>query len=150
MILEEIFTFRLAIDTTAIAGASLWSLALYWGFSPLSEWVTLQLNRWFNFAERALYTSEEEFEKTHRARESQNAFYASVFSIVPFLIVGSVCNWGIEIALGPSWCISVGIIASVSCAVYELGKRDGRDLFISATGSMLFCNGTDRDTLREA
>lgn len=100
MILEEIFPFRLAIDATAIAGASLWSLALYWGFSPLSEWVTLQLNRWFNFAERSLYTSDDEFERTRKARESQNAFYASIFSIVPFLIAGSLCNWGGRIRFG--------------------------------------------------
>ena len=74
--LQEIFPFRLTLDAVAIAGASLWSLALYWGFSPVSEWVMEQLNRWFNFAERSLYTSEEEFERTRRARESQNAFYA--------------------------------------------------------------------------
>ncbi len=126
MILEEIFPFRLAIDATVIAGGSLWSLALYWGFSPLSEWVTLQLNRWFNFAERALYTSEEEFERTRKARESQNAFYASIFSIVPFLIVGSLCNWGVEFGLGKSWSISIGMIACVSCGVYELGRRDSK------------------------
>ncbi len=126
MILEEIFPFRLAIDATAIAGASLWSLALYWGFSPLSEWVTLQLNRWFNFAERSLYTSDDEFERTRKARESQNAFYASIFSIVPFLIVGSLCNWGVELGLGKSWSISVGIITSVTCGIYELGRQDGK------------------------
>ena len=126
MILEEIFPFRLAIDTTAIAGSSLWSLALYWGFSPLSEWVTLQFNRWFNFAERSLYTSEKEFEKTRKARESQNAFYASIFSIVPFLIVGSLCNWGVEFCLGKNWSISIGMIICVSCGVYELGRRDNQ------------------------
>ena len=126
MILEEIFPFRLAIDATAIAGASLWSLALYWGFSPLSEWVTLQLNRWFSFAERSLYTSDDEFERTRKARESQNAFYASIFSIVPFLIAGSLCNWGVELGLGKSWSISVGIITSVTCGIYELGRQDGK------------------------
>ncbi|NEQ40805.1 MAG: hypothetical protein F6K40_33130 [Okeania sp. SIO3I5] len=124
--LEEIFPFRLAIDATAIAGASLWSLGLYWGLSPQSEWVTLQLNRWFNFAERALYISEEEFEKTRKARESQNAFYASIFSIVPFLIVGSLCNWGVEFALGKSWSISVGMITCITCGIYELGRRDSK------------------------
>ena len=126
MILEEIFPFRLAIDATAIAGASLWSLALYWGFSPVSDWVTLQLNRWFNFAERSLYMSDEEFERTRKARESQNAFYASIFSIVPFLIAGSLCNWGVELGLGKSWSISVGIITSVTCGIYELGRQDGK------------------------
>ncbi|NET56078.1 MAG: hypothetical protein F6K47_07860, partial [Symploca sp. SIO2E6] len=88
-----IFPFQFELDTTAIAGASLWSLALYLGFSPVSEWVMEQLQRWFNFAERSLYLSEEEFEKTRKSREAQNAFYASMFSIVPFLIVGALCNF---------------------------------------------------------
>ncbi|MCT7973926.1 hypothetical protein [Laspinema olomoucense] len=123
--LTEIFPFQISIDTTALAGASLWSLALYLGLSSLSEWVTEQLNRWFNFADRALYTSEKEFERSKRARESQNALYASVLSIVPFLAMGGVCNWGVQFTLGSSWAISVGIIACIICGVYELGRRDG-------------------------
>jgi hypothetical protein len=123
--LTEIFPFHFAVDTTALAGASLWSLALYLGLSSLSEWVTEQLNRWFNFADRALYTSEKEFERSKRARESQNALYASVLSIVPFLAMGGVCNWGVQFTLGSSWAISVGMIACIICGVYELGRRDG-------------------------
>ncbi|MBO3457204.1 hypothetical protein G7B40_037365 [Aetokthonos hydrillicola Thurmond2011] len=123
--LTEIFPFSFDLDTTAIAGSSLWSLALYLGFSPTSEWVIQQLSRWFNFAERSLYSSNTEFEKTRQARESQNAFYASLFSIVPFLAIGALCNWGIELSLGRSWSISIGILACMGCGVYELGRRDG-------------------------
>ncbi len=121
--LTEILPFRLTLDATMIAGISLWSLALYLGFSPVSEWVMYQLNRWFNFAERSLYTSEAEFERTRKARESQNAFYASLFSIIPFIVVGIFCNWGVEVSLGRSWAISMGILASMGCGVYELGRR---------------------------
>ncbi len=124
--LNEILPFRFVLDTTAIAGAGLWSLALYLGFWPLTEWVTEQLRRWFNFAERSLYTSEAEFERTRRAREAQNAFYASIFSIVPFLFIGSFCNWGVELSLGSSWAISVGMLACIACGIYELGRRDGQ------------------------
>lgn len=124
--LSEIFSFKFALDTTVIAGASLWSLALYLGFPTIGEWVMQQLNRWFNFAERSLYTSAEEFERTKSARESQNAFYASIFSIVPFLVVGGLCNYLVEISLGRSWAISMGILACVGCGVYELGRRDGQ------------------------
>lgn len=124
--LSEILPFKLALDTTAIAGASLWSLALYIGFPAVGEWVIRQLNRWFNFAERSLYTSELEFEKTRPSREAQNAFYASIFSIVPFLIIGSLCNYGVDISLGRSWAISIGLLACVSFGVYELGRRDGQ------------------------
>lgn len=121
--LSEIFPFRFALDATVLAGTSLWSLALYLGFSPVSEWVMQQLNRWFNFAERSLYTSSEEFERTRSARESQNAFYASILSIVPFLVIGGLCNYGVELSLGRSWAISMGILACMGCGVYELGRR---------------------------
>jgi hypothetical protein len=124
--LTDILPFRIELDTIAIAGTSLWSLALYLAFSPASEWVILLLNRWFNFAERSLYMSKSEFEKTRQARESQNAFYASLFSIVPFLAFGGLCNWGVELGLGRSWSISMGILACMSCGVYELGRRDGK------------------------
>ncbi|MGJ5672409.1 MAG: hypothetical protein ACR9NN_02095 [Nostochopsis sp.] len=123
--LTEIFPFSFELNTIAIAGASLWSLALYLGFSPVSRWMIEQLNRWFNFAERSLYTSQSEFEKTRQARESQNAFYASVFSIIPFLVIGALCNWGVELSLDSSWSISMGILACIGCGVYELGRRDG-------------------------
>lgn len=124
--LTDILPFRFELDTVAIAGTSLWSLALYLAFSPVSEWVIHQLNRWFNFAERSLYMSQTEFEKTRQARESQNAFYASLFSIVPFLIFGGLCNWGIELSLDRSWSISMGILACMGSGVYELGRRDGK------------------------
>ena len=124
--LTDILPFTIELDTIAIAGTSLWSLALYLAFSPVSEWVILLLNRWFNFAERSLYMSKSEFEKTRQARESQNAFYASLFSIVPFLIFGGLCNWGVELGLGRSWSISMGILACMGSGVYELGRRDGK------------------------
>ena len=124
--LTEIFPFRLNLDASVIAGASLWSLALYLSLSSLTQWVMEQLSRWFNFAERSLYTSAEEFEKTRKNREAQNAFYASILSIVPFLFVGGLCNWGVELSLGRSWAISMGIIACLGCGVYELGRRDGQ------------------------
>ena len=123
--LTEILPFRFELDTIAIAGASLWSLALYLGFSQVNQWVIEQLNRWFNFAEQSLYTSQTEFEKTRKARESQNFFYASLFSIVPFLVIGALCNLVLEISLGESWGISTGILACMGAGIYELGRRDG-------------------------
>jgi hypothetical protein len=125
--LTEIFPFSFAINATAIAGTSLWSLALYWGLSPFTAWVILQLNRWMNFAERSLYMSEAEFEKTREAREAQNTFYASLLSIVPFLIVGGFCNWGVELSLGTGWAVSMGTIACIGAGVYELGRQDGEE-----------------------
>lgn len=121
--IDEILPFNLVIDTTAIAGSALWSLALYWGLSPLTEWLIEQLARWLNYADRFLYTSKEEFEKSIKVRESQNSFYAAILSIIPFLIIGCLCNWGVNLGLGNNWSISVGLIACIGGAVYELGRR---------------------------
>ena len=122
----EIPPFQFQIDITTLAGISLWSLALYLAFFPLSEWLMEKLGDWMNRAERSLYSSEAEFNKTQAARESMNAFYASLLSVVPFLIFGVLCNWGVAESLGRSWTISMGIIAAIGCGVYELGRRDGQ------------------------
>ncbi|MGP1383157.1 MAG: hypothetical protein ACTS2F_06315 [Thainema sp.] len=124
--LTELFPFRFSISAATVAGAVLWSLALYLGFSPVSEWVMEQLNRWFNYAEQFLYISKEELERTRKGWESRNAFYASLFSIVPFLMVGGLCNYGVELGLGHSWAVSVGIIVCIIGGIYELGRRDGQ------------------------
>jgi hypothetical protein len=123
----DILPFRVELDTVAIAGACLWALALYLSFSQVREWITTQLNRWFNFAEQSLYTSQSEFEKTRKAREAQNSFYASLFSIFPFLIFGGLSNWILDISLGNSWGISIGILACMGAGVYELGRRQGEE-----------------------
>lgn len=124
--LNELLPFELQIDTVFIAGIALWALALYLGFFPISEWVSGQLSRWLNFADRSLYTSEEEFERTRKGRESQNAFYGSILSIVPFLLVGGLCSYGIDLSLGHPWSISLGMLACIGCGIYELGRRDGQ------------------------
>lgn len=126
--LNDLLPFPIPINTTLLAGVALWSLALYLGFFPLSEWVMERLAQWLNFADRSLYTSMEEFERTRKGRESQNAFYASLLSIVPFFFAGGLCNWLVELGLGRSWTISMGIIACIGCGVYELGRRDGQSM----------------------
>lgn len=124
--LNQLLPFPVPIDTAAIAGVTLWALALYLGLSSLADWVTEQFNRWLNFAERFLYTSEQEFERTRTARENQNAFLSSLMSVVPFLVLGGVSYVLLDIGLGGSWAISTGMIAAIGCGVYELGRRTGQ------------------------
>jgi hypothetical protein len=123
--LIDFFAFQFYLNVTTLAGISLWSLALYLGLFPVSERVMERLAQWLNQADRSLY-DQAEFEKTRSARESLNAFYASLLSIVPFLVLGGLFNWGIANSLGQSWTISTGIIACIGCGVYELGRRDGQ------------------------
>lgn len=118
--------FAFEIDSAVLAGAALWALGLYLGFMPIADWMTDQLNRWLNYAERSLYTSTEEFERTRSGREAQNAFLASLLSIIPFLVMGIGCDVLVDISLGRSWAISLGILACVGCGVYELGRRAGQ------------------------
>lgn len=118
--------FSLGINTTIITGSCLWCLALYISLASLRESVIDGLYRWFNFAERFLYTSDAEFERTRKGRESQNAFFASLMSIIPFLLMGILFNWLTDVTLGRNWLISVGILACISCGVYDLGRRDSQ------------------------
>jgi hypothetical protein len=120
----DLLSFSVEVDPTAIAGGCLWAFGLYIGFPSLREWITDQLERWFNWAERSLYFSAEEFERTKVAREGQNAFYASIFSIIPFLMLGSLCNYGVAWSLGRSWSISLGLMVCIGCGVYQLGHQD--------------------------
>jgi hypothetical protein len=119
----EIFPFQFEILPSQIAGTALWSLACYWAFSPVNDWILLGLQRWFNFAERSLYISQEEFDRTRLGRESQNAFFASMVGILPFLAVGALLNYGVDRSLEDGWSLSLGIIACIGGGIYELGRR---------------------------
>lgn len=121
----DVLLFVVDLDTTTIAGACLWSLALYLGLTSFKEWIVTQLIRWFNFAERSLYTSVKEYEETRTARESQNTFYASLLSIIPFLILGAVCNWLIVLSFGgSSWAIALGLMTCSICGLLALASND--------------------------
>jgi hypothetical protein len=102
---------------------SLWALALYLSFAGFRQGVTDGLVRWFDFAERSLYLSQEEFDQSRPARESQNAFWASILGILPFLLLGALCYYGLTVGLGQSWAISFGIMGAMLCGLYELARR---------------------------
>lgn len=120
------FSLPIHISPVTIGGVGLWATALYLGFFPCSEWLMERLRAWINTAERSLYVSAEEFERTRSGRESQNAFWASIFSILPFLMLGGLCYAGLVVGLNSSWAISAGVIACIGSGVYELGRRDGQ------------------------
>ena len=121
----NIIPFSFELDTVQIAGSCIWSLALYIGLDSTKKWIAYQLERWFNFAEGWMYTSTEEFEKTRGARESQNAFYASILSIFPFLILGAITNWAIDLSFGgSSWAIALGLMTCAICGLFALANND--------------------------
>lgn len=119
----EIFPFTFRFEPVIFASVAIWTLALYLALTPVSDWLMLQLTRWFNFAERSLYTSAEEYERTRAAREAQNSFYASILSIIPFFALGTLSHYLVDWALGDSWSLSLGILCAIGCGIYELGRR---------------------------
>ncbi len=82
----------------------------------------------FNFAERSLYTSAKEFERTRVARESAKRLLRFRFlRIIPFLLGGILCNYVIDLTLGLSWPISYWDLACIIAGIYELGRQDGNN-----------------------
>ncbi|MEM8832059.1 MAG: hypothetical protein AAGE96_22300 [Cyanobacteria bacterium P01_G01_bin.19] len=121
----DLIAFSFELDTVDLAGSCIWSLALYISLDSTKNWVAERLERWFNFAEGWLYTSVEEFEETRPAREAQNAFYASVFSIIPFLILGIATNWVIDLSFGgSSWAIALGLMTCAIGGLFALADQD--------------------------
>lgn len=114
------------IDTAGVAGVVLWALALYLGFFPVSDRVVEQIYRWLSWTSAFFQTGQSEGNPSGKLWESWNAFLASLLSVLPFLGVGGLANYGIELSLGRSWAISFGVIACIGCGVYELGRRDGQ------------------------
>lgn len=112
--LAAFFFHSLQLDSARIAGIALWSLALYLGFSPLGDRLATGLYQRFKG------------QTATAGREDRYALAASLLSILPFLLVGILVNSGVELGLGRSWSLSVGIIACISSGVYELGRRDGQ------------------------
>lgn len=124
----NIIPFSFELDTVSLAGSCIWSLALYIGLDSTRNWISSQLERWFNFAEGWMYTSTEEFEATRPARESQNAFYASILGILPFLIVGAIVNWITDLSFGgSSWAIALGLMTCTICSLFALANQDYDD-----------------------
>lgn len=104
-------------DPAWISGIFLWALALYLMFSPFALRLVNALEQqamgWLKFSK-----------KGHMSGVAE--LYASVLSIVPFILAGGLCNYLLDLSLGHSWTLSFGIIACIGSGVYELGRRDGQ------------------------
>lgn len=120
--LNEFLPFTIEFNKIMIAGSCIWSLAFYLTLSSVKEWIIEKLTLWLNFADRSLYLTQEEYDKSKKAREAQNTFFAAIMSIIPFLILGSLLNYGLDISLGKSWTISLGMMSCILGGVYKLGK----------------------------
>ncbi|MBD2102904.1 hypothetical protein [Leptolyngbya sp. FACHB-261] len=114
--LSEILPFQISVSPSTVAGVGLWAMAMYLAFFSLSEKLAEQLSQWLTRAEQIGGGTN---------AEGIGSLIASLCSIVPFLGLGLLLNWGVEWSLGHSWAVSMGLLACMSLGVYELGRRDG-------------------------
>lgn len=119
---SEWFAELVPLDITLMRGACLWALALYLGFTPWREEMLAGLEHWLAQAGRS---TPPEPDATAVPPAPHHTFSASVLSTLPFLFLGLLCNYGVELSLGRSWAVSVGLLAAVGSGVYELGRRTG-------------------------
>jgi phytoene dehydrogenase-like protein len=118
------WSFLLGIDPLIITGISLWALTLYLSFARLRHNTMEGLMRWLNFGERSPQPKTAS-EKPHLTHELQREFWASLLSIVPFLIGGGLCYYSIVVGLGQSWAISIGLMGVILSGIYELARVNG-------------------------
>jgi hypothetical protein len=111
----------LRIDPLIVTGISLWALTLYLALARLRLWTVetlLQLNTSWS-------STSPDPEKRPSNREGQGEFWASLLSIVPFLIGGGLCYYSLVWSLGQSWAISFGIMGVILSGIYELARTSG-------------------------
>ncbi|WP_218081115.1 hypothetical protein [Anthocerotibacter panamensis] len=95
----------------ALAGVVLWSLAFYLGFWELSHRAITQMAGWLD---------------RWNASEDLTQALASVFSLLPVLVVGGVMFLALANFLNLSWALTLGFMTAVGTGIYQLGKSDGR------------------------
>ncbi|MGD1852917.1 MAG: hypothetical protein ACFB2W_01580 [Leptolyngbyaceae cyanobacterium] len=109
----------MTFDPAWISGVFLWALALYLMFSPLAVRLVDALEQQAIGQLGSLKTAKEQVSNLAE-------LYASIVSILPFVLVGGLSNYLLDLSLGHSWTLSFGIIACMGSGVYELGRRDGQ------------------------
>lgn len=87
-----------------LVAIALWALGLYWGFSPINDWIVDHLSHWLAF--------------------DQEGALSSLLSLLVFLSTAISIVYLTDFSLGGSWAVSWGVIACLSGGVYELGRRD--------------------------
>ncbi len=107
----------MVVDPVWISGIFLWALALYLMFSPL-------VGRLVDSLEKQAISWLTSINQSGKSGIAE--LYASIMSILPFVLAGGLCSYLLDIGVGHSWTLSWGIIACIGSGVYELGRRDGQ------------------------
>ncbi|MFZ4640946.1 MAG: hypothetical protein ACOYMP_11180 [Nodosilinea sp.] len=105
----------------AVAGTALWAITAYLACYP-------RVQRYTDWIYRRLGPSLQDQAPESAADQSPGAAWsglASLLSVIPLVLLGALTQYGLTLTLGGSWGVSLGVIASMACGIYELGRRDG-------------------------
>ena len=116
----ELFGWEL--NSTIVGGTFLWSLALYISLDEFRDSLIDGLESLL----RKISLGNSQPQNSSELSESSREIFASLISILPFLMGGVLCHWLVEIGFGQGWSVSMGVLVVISCAVYDLGRKDSR------------------------
>jgi len=116
---------NLALDSATFTGSSLWALGLFLGFSPLQTRLVDHLSHRLHSVDRPDRSAAENSTQSEPSTEipDRAVLLAQLISVIIFLGLGILSDVFLEISLGGSWAISLGILSCIGCGVYELGRR---------------------------
>ncbi len=109
-----------ALSPGPVAGTALWAITGYLVLSSrvpsLMEWIYARLST----------TTQIGPEPIPEPTPDHGLFslLAALLSVVPFVGLGALTQYGLGLTLGGSWGVSLGVIAAMVCGIYELGRRD--------------------------
>ena len=104
----------------AVGGTALWAITGYLVLSSrvpaLMEWIYGRLSATFGATPKP----------TPEPTPDHSLFSlgAALLSVVPFVGLGALIQYGLTLSLGGSWGVSLGMITAMVCGLYELGRRD--------------------------
>jgi hypothetical protein len=109
-----------ALSPGAVAGTALWAITGYLVLSSrlpsFMDWIYARLSA----------TTQMDPEPIQEPTPDHGLFslLAALLSVVPFVGLGAITQFGLTLSLGGSWGVSLGVITAMACGIYELGRRD--------------------------
>lgn len=126
-----VWGMSLGVNPLVITGVSLWALTLYLSFARLRLGLMATIMQWLDFDSRSPQELPQKRPQPvlnpEQPHAPQREFWASLLSIIPFLVAGGLCYYGIVVGLdlGQSWGISFGIMGALISGIYELARASG-------------------------
>lgn len=97
-----------SLQPGSIAGIALWAITFYLAYFA-------RVQRYIDWI----------YHRLGQAPGALGSGLVSLLGVTPLVCLGILTQVGLTLTLGGSWGVSLGVIASMACAIYQLGRRDG-------------------------